>query len=199
MTAWHTMPMDSPARTYRATYRDIENAPPGVTAEIVNGELYMHAKPVEPHIEASMGLVNALWAPFQKGRGGPGGWWIRAESQVSFSDPDWRTVAPDLSGWRKDRVKALPTGYFDTRPDWVCEILSPSTRLYDRETKGPVYAEEGIGHFWIVDPIHRTVECLENVNGRWLEILKVEGEGQVSLPPFEAVSFDIGDLWLPVE
>ena len=189
--------MDSPARIYRATYRDIENAPPNVIAEIVDGELYIQAQPVEPHGTAIDGMIELLRPPFMRGRGGPGGWWIRSEPQISFGDPDWRTMVPDVAGWCKERVSDFPEKYFDVRPDWVCEVLSPSTRLYDRQIKGPLYAEEGIPHFWIVDPAYRTLECYENVDGAWDERAKFEEAAQVAVSPFDAVAFDLADLWPP--
>jgi len=189
--------MDSPARIYRATYRDIENTPPGVIAEIIDGELYMQARPTNLHAEAVAGLSELLRPPFQRGRGGPGGWWIHAESQISFEDRDWRTLVPDIAGWRKERVPRLPEKYFEVRPDWVCEVISPSTRFVDRNLKAKVYAEEAIPYFWIIDPAHRTLECYENVEGVWVERTKIEGTGSVAAPPFDAVPFDLADLWPP--
>ena len=106
-------------------------------------------------------------------------------------------MVPDLSGWRKERVPALPERYFETPPDWICEIRSPSTRLYDRNIEGPVYAEEGILHLWIVDPAYHLLECYENVAGEWVERARFEGAAQVTAPPFEAVAFDLADLWPP--
>ena len=189
--------MNEHARIYRARYADLEDAPPGVKAEIVNGELYMQAQPVEPHGWAIDSLIEIFRPPLMRGRGGPGGWWIRSEPQISFHDPDWRTMVPDVAGWRRDRVPDFPAKYFDVRPDWVCEVLSPSTRLYDREVKGPVYADEGIPYFWIVEPADRTLEVHENVNGKWVERARFEDAAQVAAPPFEAVPFDLTDLWPP--
>jgi Uma2 family endonuclease len=189
--------MSEHARIYRARYGDLEKMPPHVTAEIVNGELYMHAQPVEPHGNVIDGMIETLRPPFMRGRGGPGGWWIRSEPQISFNDADWRTMVPDLAGWRKERVPELPEKYFDVRPDWICEVLSPSTRLYDRNVKGPAYAEEGIPHFWIIDPAYQTLECHDNVDGAWVERARFEGTTIIATPPFDAVPFDLADLWPP--
>jgi len=189
--------MSTAARKSGVTYRDVLNAPKGVTTEIIDGELYMQARPTSLHSEA-IGAIGELLRPsFQRGRGGPGGWWIQIEPQVSFEDRDWRTLVPDLAGWRKERVPKLPDGYFEVVPDWVCEVLSPSTRLHDRNVKAQVYAEEGVQHLWLVDPAHRTLDCLENVGGKWAERGQFEGAADVAAPPFDAVPFDLADLWPP--
>ncbi len=189
--------MTQRARTYRTRYSDLEKLSPDVKAEIVDGELYMHAQPLEPHGNVIDGLIETLRPPFMRGRGGPGGWWIRSETQVSFSDADWRTMVLDVAGWRKERVPDFPERYFDIAPDWVCEVISPSTRLYDRNVKAPVYAEEGIPHLWIIDPAYRTLECLENVDGAWVERARFEDAAQVAAAPFAAITFDLADLWPP--
>ncbi len=188
--------MSTAQRRTGITYRDIEKTPEGVTVEIIDGELYMQARPMTPHIEASAALTELLRPPHQRGRGGPGGWWILPEPEISFSDPDWRTLSPDLAAWRKSRVPALPMGRIDVAPDWVCEVLSPSTRLHDRNLKARVYAEEGVRHLWLVDPAHRTLECFENVEGEWVEGARHEGAASVAAPPFDAVAFDLADLWI---
>ena len=189
--------MTEQARTYRARYADLEALPPNVKAEIVNGELYMHAQPLQPHGNVIDGLAETLRPPFMRGRGGPGGWWICSESQISFEDADWRTMVPDVAGWRRERAPNFPERYFEITPDWVCEVLSPSTRLHDRNVKGPAYAEEGVPHFWIVDPAFRLLECYENAGRAWKEVARFEGTAQVAVPPFEAVPFDLADLWPP--
>jgi len=189
--------MSTPARQTGVTYRDIETTPEGITAEIIDGEIYMQARPMTPHIEACAALTELLRPPFQRGRGGPGGWWILPEPEITFSDMNWRTLCPDLAGWRKERVPVLPKGRIEIAPDWVCEILSPSTRLHDRNVKARVYAEEGVKHLWLVDPAYRTLECLENVEGAWVERTNREGTATVAAPPFDAVPFELDDLWVP--
>lgn len=189
--------MSTAARKTNATYRDIEDMPESVIAEIIDGELYMQARPTNLHAEA-LGTINELLRPpYQRGRGGPGGWWILPEPQISFGDRDWRTLVPDIAGWRKERVPKLPEKYFDVAPDWVCEILSPSTRLNDRNVKARVYAEEGVKHLWLVDPAYRTLDCFENTDGEWIERGQFEGTADIAAPPFDAVPFDLADLWPP--
>ena len=85
--------------------------------------------------------------------------------------------------------------YATLAPDWVCEILSPSTRKLDLEGKRPVYAREGIGHLWFVDPAARTLEALALASGWWTRAGSAREDEPVSFPPFEAVAFPLSALW----
>ena len=134
----------------RATYQDVLDAPPHRVAEVIDGVLYTNPRPAMPHALASSALEIDLGAAFQFGRGGPGGWWIVVEPELHLGDD---ILVPDLAGWRRTRMPSYPeTAYSTLAPDWVCEILSPSTRRLDLEAKRPVYAREGVRHLWLVDP-----------------------------------------------
>ena len=177
----------------RATYRDVLNAPPHMVAEIVRGALHTHPRPAVRHAIAGSSLGMAIGTPFQWGRGGPGGWWIVDEPELHFGDD---VLVPDLGGWRRERLPEPPDeAYFTLPPDWVCEILSPSTRKFDLEEKRPVYAREGVCHLWFVDPSARTLEAFALGDGEWTPAGAARGDEPVSLPPFEAVTFPLGALW----
>ena len=87
------------------------------------------------------------------------------------------------------------TPYFMLVPDWVCEVLSSSTRKVDLHEKRPIYGREGVRYLWFVDPIDRTLEAFELHNGQWLLIASAKDGEPVSVPPFDAISFSLGDLW----
>ena len=177
----------------RATYRDVLNAPPHMVAEIVRGALHTHPRPAVRHAIAGSSLGMAIGTPFQWGRGGPGGWWIVDEPELHFGDD---VLVPDLGGWRRERLPEPPDeAYFTLPPDWVCEILSPSTRKFDLEEKRPVYAREGVCHLWFVDPSARTLEAFALGDGEWTPAGAARGDEPVPLPPFEAVTFPLGALW----
>ena len=80
-------------------------------------------------------------------------------------------------------------------PDWVCEVLSSSTRKVDLHEKRPIYACEGVSHLWLVDPIDHALEAFELHDGQWLLIASVKDDEPVSIRPFDAISFSLGDLW----
>ena len=179
----------------RATYQDVLDAPPHIVAEIVDDTLYTHPRPAPTHGEASSGLMGCIVPPFRFGRGGPGGWRIHFEPELHLGED---IVVPDIAGWRRERMSELPkTAFFTLAPDWVCEILSPSTRKFDLGDKRAVYAREGVDYLWLVDPDARSLEVLKLRGIGWLSIDKLFDEATVSLPPFEAIGFNLGDLWPP--
>ncbi|MDE2791595.1 MAG: Uma2 family endonuclease [Paracoccaceae bacterium] len=67
-------------------------------------------------------------------------------------------------------------------PDWVCELLSPSTRQLDQSEMRDLYAREGVRHLWFVDPDARTLEAFELREGRWLPSATLANVAPVSLP-----------------
>ena len=109
---------------------------------------------------------------------------------------DDEIVVPDLAGWRRERMPEYPdTAYFTLAPDWVCEALSASTRKVDLHEKRPIYALAGVPHLWLVDPIDRTLEAFELHDGQWLLIASAKDDEPVSIRPFDAITFNLGDLW----
>ena len=182
------------------SYQDVLDAPDGMRAEILDGVLVMQARPMPRHDHVDGALGTFIQAPFQFGRGGPGGWWIIREPELHFGDPNFRTLTPDLAGWRKERMPVIrPDERYDVVPDWVCEILSPSTARSDRMKKMPIYADVGVKHLWLADPANRSLETYELENGRWVLLATYGEEGEVAIPPFEAVSLPLAELWLPEE
>ena len=181
------------AWTRRATYQDVLDAPTHRVAEVVDGTLYTQPRPAPPHAVASSRLGFDLGGPFDRGRGGPGGWWIIDEPELHLGED---ILVPDLAGWRRERMAELPdTAYFSLAPDWVCEVLSASTRRLDLHGKRPVYAREGVAHLWLVDPADRTLEAFELREGQWVLVASAQDDDPVSIHPFDAVTFGLGDLW----
>ncbi|MCC6551864.1 MAG: Uma2 family endonuclease [Polyangiaceae bacterium] len=185
----------------RATYADRAAVPPPQVAELVRGVLHVFPRPAPRHAQAATELVGELSGPVRRGRGGPGGWRILVEPELHFPDPtapgEIDAVAPDLAGWRLERMPELPeTAYFTVAPDWICEVLGPSTAAFDRAEKMPLYAREGVLHAWLVDPLARTLEVFARTpDARWL-LLAVHRDGaRVRAEPFDAVELDLALLW----
>jgi Uma2 family endonuclease len=89
--------------------------------------------------------------------------------------------------------------YFELAPDWVCEVLSPSTAAVDRVTKLGVYLREGVRHLWFVDPEARTLEVLrrerEGDEARFVMAQSFAGDEGVRAEPFDAIELELGALW----
>jgi Uma2 family endonuclease len=176
-----------------ATYDDLLQVPGHLVAEIVGGELHTTPRPSPRHAAASSGLGGALHGPFDRGRGGPGGWYILDEPELHLGHD---VLVPDLAGWRRERLPALPEeAYFSLAPDWICEVLSPATAALDRIKKLAVYARERVAYAWLIDPISFTVEVLQLKDGRRVIVSTCGGADVVSLPPFDAMPLDLTTLW----
>lgn len=177
-----------------ATYADLEAVPPHLVAEILFGSLVTHPRPRPEHAAASVALGDELASPYQKGRGGPGGWIFLAEPELHLGP---HVVVPDLAGWRAERLLGnVEKAWIEVIPDWVCEIISPGTERYDRGDKRRIYANFGLPHLWFVDPGARLLEVFRRQDRDWLltHTFAIDDD-EVCVPPFDAISFRLGLLW----
>jgi Uma2 family endonuclease len=182
----------------RATYQDVLDAPAHKVAEVIDGMLHVSPRPAKPHTVASSILGGELMSPFRRGRGGPGGWVLLFEPELHFGAD---VLVPDLGGWRRERMPVITTeeSYFTLAPDWVCEVLSPSTAKLDRADKLPIYARAEVRHAWLVDPLLRTLEVLRLERGRWVLLDTYRDDARVRAEPFEVFELELGLLWEGVE
>ncbi len=177
-----------------ASYEDLLALPDRVIGEIVDGELHVSPRPAPLHARAASVLGEELGPPFNRGRGGPGGWILLDEPEIHLGED---VVVPDLAGWRRERMPEMPVdlAYFVMPPDWVCEVLSPSTSAFDRGKKLAVYAREGVSQVWLIEPANQTLEVLR-LDGPTYRIVQVaSGEDSVRAEPFDAIELDLRALW----
>jgi Uma2 family endonuclease len=114
-----------------------------------------------------------------------------------------QVVVPDLAGWRRERMPVMPDAAFsDLAPDWVCEVISPSTGRLDRVKKLPHYARWGVSHLWFVDPLQRTLEIYRLAQGgesgqapSWSVVGTYADDAKVRAEPFDAIELDLAILW----
>jgi hypothetical protein len=179
----------------RATYADVEAAPPHMVAEIIDRELYLSPRLPIRHAHVSSRLGMKLGGPFDLGEGGPGGWVLLDEPELHFGGRQ-EVLVPDLAGWRRERMPEVPdVAAIGLPPDWLCEVLSPSTAALDRTRKMRVYAREGVAHVWLIDPIVRTLEVFRLDGRQWLAAAVHHGDAAVRAEPFEAIELELGILW----
>jgi Uma2 family endonuclease len=184
-----------------ATYDDVLNAPPNKVAEIIEGELILSPRPAGPHSQAETILIGELEPPFNRGRGGPGGWIILLEPELHFGS---NVLVPDLAGWRRETMSVIhkSPAYFTIRPDWVCEVLSPSTERIDRGAKVRLYAAAGVSQAWLINPLQHTLEVLRlssETPGQWTSLAVFKDEDRVRADPFAAIELELAALWQNVE
>ena len=180
-----------------ARYDELLMVPDTKVAEIIDGELIVSPRPASPHAYAATVMGADLIGGFHRPPGdplGPGGWWLLDEPELHFVDD---VVVPDQAGWRRSHMPAVPNvAAFTQAPDWVCEVISPSTGRIDRSRKMRIYAREGVGHLWIVEPVLRTIEVYRLERSQWVVVAVHGGDEPVRLEPFDAIELDVRRWWL---
>ena len=175
-----------------ATYDDLARVPEHYVAEMFDGELYASPRPAFPHARAAGVLHAKLGDAFDFGDA-PGEWLIFIEPELHFGND---VLVPDIAAWRRERLPSLPNdAYLTLAPDWICEVLSPSTEHIDRGKKLRVYAREGVSHAWLVDPLRQSLEVLALVSGSLEQIAEHHGDVSVRARPFDAVALELRALW----
>lgn len=179
----------------RAVYEDLFSIPENTTGEIINGQLIVTPRPSRKHAVVTSRLGGELIPPYDFGRGGgPGGWVILVEPEISFGED---LLVPDMAGWKKERFPTdEPHNWISAAPDWVCEILSPGTARLDRVEKMPLYARHGVSHAWLIDPLLKTLEVFRFEAEKWMVPGVHGGTAKVCAEPFSEIEIDLGLLWL---
>jgi Uma2 family endonuclease len=180
-----------------ASYQDVVDAPELMVAELIDGDMYAWPRPGGPHARVSSALGMDIGTPYDRGHGGPGGWWILFEPELHLGE---QVLVPDLAGWRRERMPEIPGDQrFIISPDWVCEVLSPSTARIDRGKKIRIYAEHGVPWMWLIDPLTRIFEVFALVDTRWSLVASYTGEDVLRAEPFPEAEIDLGSIWGPDE
>ncbi len=179
-----------------ATYEDVLAAPENMVAELIDGELLLQPRPAKRHTRVATTLLVELGRLFDRGLGGPGGWWILAEPETHFGRD---VLVPDLAGWRRASTPTFDydVAYYQERPDWVCEVLSPSTARKDRVLKLDVYYRAEVEWAWIVDPNAETIEVFRWGEEGWIRKASADGREVVHLDPFAEADLDLDAIWPP--
>ena len=189
----YLLPMAADAARRKATYQDVLDAPPNMVAEVLDGELHLQPRPAGRHTAVTSALGEELGPPFKRGKGGPGGWLILDEPEIHLHAD---ILVPDLAGWKRERLPSVgDEAYFELAPDWVCEVLSPSTEKRDRAVKLPIYAREHVPYAWLVNPLQRTLEVLRLHQDGWLTAAVHHDDQRVRAAPFDAIELDLSVLW----
>jgi Uma2 family endonuclease len=163
--------------------------------EIIDGELVRKAMPTFRHGGAQFELSVALGGPYSRraGRGGPGGWRFATEVEVIFGETE--VYRPDVCGWRRERLPGVPEEFpIVVRPDWICEILSPSNPQNDLFKKIRVYQRAQVPHYWIIDPVAETLAVYRWTSAGYLLVTVAKGEERVRAEPFDAVELSVRAL-----
>jgi Uma2 family endonuclease len=164
--------------------------------EVIDGELVRKATPTGEHGGTQAALTGSLFEPFNRRPGGrrPGGWWFLTEVEIELEPVE--VYRPDILGFRRERVAERPRGNpLRVRPDWVCEVLSPTNMRNDTIKKMRVYQRCEIPHYWIVDPKEETLTVYRWTVEGYLAVLLAERGERVKAEPFGAIELSVGVLF----
>lgn len=185
--------MSDPAKKL-TTYEDLYNIPENMIGEILNGELIVTPRPAARHMHVTTVLSGEIEPPYRRGRGGPGGWIFLIEVEIKLGED---IVVPDLAGWHRERFPTeLEHNWIPIAPDWVCEVLSPSTVRTDKVRKMPLYARHNVGHIWLIDPANLTLDAFRLESDRWSLLGSFSENDRVRAEPFQEIEIHLGDLWM---
>lgn len=163
--------------------------------EIIDGELVRKAMPSGPHGRVQFRLATEIGGPYDRraGRGGPGGWIFATEVEIRFEPGN--VFRPDVAAWRRERLARLPQeSPLDVRPDWVCEILSPSSKQNDLFKKLRTYQRCAVAHYWIIDPEAEALAVYRWTTEGYLLVLTADSRERVRAEPFGAVELSVHEL-----
>ena len=140
-------------RKIEYTIDDVMNLPEGERAEQINGELYLMSAPSRIHQKLS-GFLHTELDNFIRRSGGDCEVYA-APFAVFLNADDSTYVEPDLSVIC-DKQKLTEQGC-NGAPDFIIEIVSPSSQKMDYRTKLFLYRNAGVRFYWIVDPENRRI------------------------------------------
>lgn len=188
--------MSELAKKKNATYEDLYDIPDNWIGEIIDGELVASPRPAPGHSRVATVLGNLIGLHYDHlGRGGgPGGWIFFYEVEVKLGE---HLLVPDFAGWKRERFPTeLRDNWIPVAPDWVCEILSPSSLRTDKIKKMPVYAQFNVAHAWLIDPRDKTLDVYRLESGRWSLLGSFVEDDKARAEPFQEIEIDLEDLWL---
>ena len=159
--------------------------------EIIEGNLVEKETSAEHGVAQSR--IGRLLGPFDRRPGGrlPGGWWFATEALIDFGSK--QQLRPDVVGWRRERMPERPTGaVVSVPPDWICEILSPSSASNDTVKKKRIDHQHQVPHYWLLDPVQETLSVLRWSPDGYIEVLSAMRGERVKAEPFDVIELQVG-------
>jgi len=188
--------MKDPLPTPLATAEDLHRVDREGRFEVIGGQVVPRAASSFEHSNAQGAILAQMRPPYHRKSGGdrPGGWWIGVEVEIELARHE--VYIPDLSGWRRTNGGERPAGRpVRIRPDWVCEVLSPSNSRRDLQVKHREYHRFGVPHYWIVDPDGQELTVYRwQAEGYLCVLLATAGE-RVRAEPFDAIELVLDDVF----
>jgi hypothetical protein len=166
-----------------ATYQDVLNVPEHLTAELIDGAVFLSRRGSPRQAWCRSILGTSLYrVP---------GWFVLWKPELHL---DANVFVPELAGWRRECWLDDDVSD-DVTPDWVCDIVTPWEGAFDPRIKLSKYAPYGIGHAWIVDIPGNSVEVRRLERGVWIELAVFETAKPFRAEPFLGIEIDLGSIW----
>lgn len=175
------------------TYHDYCLLPEDKRYEIIDGDAYMVPAPLTRHQRISGNLYTCVREFLKKN---PQGEVYFAPMDVVLSEYD--IVQPDVLFISNERKSILTEANVQGAPDWVVEILSPSSIERDRNLKLKLYSRHAVKEYWIVDPEQLSVEvyCRENET---LKLKQAAVDGSVGCKLMPSLQISVKDLFANIQ
>jgi Uma2 family endonuclease len=165
------------------TYEDFALLPEGAPYQLIGGQLVVSPSPSTAHQRILGRLFRWMASTVEASQAGEV---LIAPVDVYLSDTD--VYQPDLVVVHAGGAAVVEAQLIRGAPDLVVEILSPSTAYYDLRQKKTAYERYGVGEYWVVDPIERSIEVFTRVEGVFMLYQRSVGSeaiGSRSLAGFE--------------
>jgi Uma2 family endonuclease len=177
----------------RLTYDEFQTLPRDGSKrfELIEGEVFMTPSPNTKHQTAAANLHLALGQLVRE----------RSLGRVFFAPYDvvfskWTALEPDLLFIRKERLAIITEANVQGPPDLVIEILSPSNKEYDRETKLRAYEKAGVPEIWYFDPTDDSAEILNlGGDGRYVVTAELSGNAPIVSKALPGLSLTLGQVF----
>ena len=174
-----------------AQFTELGDSPPGVRLELVDGEIIVSPSPRPRHSYTAIALSVVLYSHIRARRLGR----LYSDVDTIFGPHDVRR--PDLAFFAKNRLHLVGESAMQGSPDLCIEILSPSSIRTDRKDKFKQYEKAKVPHYWIVDPLARSLEAYKLIRGKYRPSGKGSASDKLQLPPFDDLTIPLAELWQP--
>lgn len=185
------MPVVSTAKMTARQFLQLGEDPAGVRLELVNGEVAVSPSPWPGHSNIDTKLRSLLDRHVTECDLGV----VFGDVDTIFGEHDVRR--PDLIFFTKRRLHLVGRTAMEGPPDLCVEIVSPSSSTTDRLDKFQQYEAGGVAHYWILDPIPRSIEGFKLRRGKYVPTGEGRDDQTVHLPPFPKLAIPLGTLWWP--
>ncbi len=186
-----------PVRSFLELEKRLEREPASAQGEIARGVYMMTPRPRIVHGEVQGNLFAALRLRFGWGEGIAAPEWLFVVEPEIRSEENLSRLVPDLAAWRRSTTgwpgpNETPVSLV---PEWVAEVLSPTTERSDRREKMGAWGAMGVGYVWLVDVDGRRVETFANVRGSMVPGAVLTADAELAAEPFGSLGLAVARLF----